>query len=115
MARKMSQLLHAAVLAATMTAAASTLRAPSLLAQNTATVQVSATVVSVAPAREAALEVQSQALRFASVVQTQQQGSQRLSTASRIAQVSTERKKVAGLGRPEETDQLRVTVEYAAN
>lgn len=115
MARKMSQLLRAAVLAAIMTAAASTLRAPTLVAQNTATVQVSATVVSVAPAREAAMQVQSQALRSASVVHTQHQGSQRVSTASGIAQVSTERKKAAGLGRPEETDELRVTVEYAAN
>lgn len=115
MARKMSQLLRAAVLAAMITAAASTLRAPSLVAQNTATVQVSATVVSVAPAREAALEAQSQALRLASVVQTQHQGSQRVSTASRIAQVSTERLRAAGTGRPEEPEAFQVTVEYAAN
>lgn len=95
---------------------AASLNTPSLLAQNSGSIRVSATVVSVAPEREAEQQAQAQGLRFASMVgQAQREVSQRVSTTSRLAQVTTARVSTVRNGRPEEAEAVRVTVEYAAN
>ena len=89
--------------------------APSLLAQGPS-VRVSATVISGAPAREAAQLVQSQAQHLATApVPSQREVRQRLDTPGRLAVVTSERIAVVAAGRPSGSDEVRVTVEFAGN
>ena len=88
-------------------------QAPSLLAQNGASIQVSATVVSASPAMEAVRHVQSQAQRLASPTLTlaQRTAPEQTTTSDRLIQLRTQ-----PVGRQGEApDQVRMTLEYAAN
>lgn len=96
--------------------AAAFLTTPPLLAQNTATVQVSATVISVDHERDAAQQAQAMGLRLTSGAgQPQAEVSQRVSTVSRLAQVTSERVRLVGNSRGEQADAVWVRVEYPAN
>ena len=110
------QLARAGMLAAIAMLAAASLKTPSLFAQNTGSIQVSVTVLPVAPSREAADQAQAISLRALSVAETpQREVSQRVTTVSRLAQISTERIRAAGNARQNEAEVVRVTVEFAAN
>lgn len=86
-------------------------RTPSLLAQSPASIQVSATVISVSPALEAIQQVRAHAQRLASLPVTAQRAlPERSSTSDRLIQLRT----VAG-GRGETPDQTRMLLEYAGN
>ena len=90
--------------------------APSLRAQGPSSVRVSATVISGAPAREAAQLVQRQAQHFATApVPSQREVRQRLDTPGRLAVVTSERIAVVAAGRPSGSDEVRLTVEFAGN
>ena len=116
MARQVTSPVRSVGMAAIVLIAVGLARAPSLVAQGPGSIQVSATVISGAPAREAAQLVQRQAQILATARVTSMPAiRQRLDTPGRLAVVTSERISVLSAGRPNGRDEVRVTVEFAGN